>query len=148
MTLFPLSLCFATAEEKYPAQLYQSVAVRLLPFNATNIVQEDFQELEKNMELFCCSLQTDMRKRFILWRECEVKFVHAQVLRHTLFWKTVGKLTCELTSHVRRAVTFSSLGWKFLSRQYELLTTALCFHSTREIDAHVILSYFYSSKMS
>lgn len=27
----------------------------------TNIVQEDFQELERNMELFGCSLQTDMR---------------------------------------------------------------------------------------
>lgn len=128
--------------------MYQRVAVRLLSLNPTNIVQEDFQELEKNMELFCCSLQTDMRKRFIFWRECEVKFVHAQALRHTLFWKTVGKLTCELTSHVRRAARFSSLGWKFLSWQYELLTTALRFHSTREIDVHVILSYFYSDKMS
>ena len=51
-----------------PSVRYQGVAVCLLSFNAalhkTNIVQEDLQELEKNMELFLLfrSLQTDMRK--------------------------------------------------------------------------------------
>lgn len=149
----PLPFMFRNNRGKVPSPL---VTEGLLcgcshaALHKTNIVQEDFQELERNMELFGCSLQTDMRKRFIFWRECEVKFAHAQALRRTLFWKTVGESTCELTSHVMqaRAVTFSLLGWKFLSWQHELLTVALRFHSTRKIDACVILSYFYSSKMS
>lgn len=100
--------------------------------------------------MLCRSLQTDMRKRFIFWRECEVKFVHAQAVRCTLFWKTVGKLPYELTSHVMqmRAVTLSLLGWKFLLKQYELLSLALCFHNTRETDAQLILSEIHSNKMS
>lgn len=52
----PLPLCFATVEEKCSAQC--QVAVRLLSFNSAlrcvNIVQEDFQELGKNMDFLSC----------------------------------------------------------------------------------------------
>lgn len=108
------SVCYATTEEKYPSQCQVSVSCctsALILFGLTqNIVQDYFQELEYNMELFW-STQTDTRKRFMFWRECKVKFVHALVLQHT---NTHLWIYSACKASKARAITLSFLCWKFL----------------------------------
>lgn len=112
--LFSHSVCYTTTEEKYPSQCQVSVSCctsALILFGLTqNIVQDYFQELEYNMELFW-STQTDTRKRFMFWRECTVKFVHALVLQHTNTHLWIYSV-CKASK--ARAIALSFLCWKFL----------------------------------
>lgn len=112
--LFSHSVCYATTEEKYPSQcqvLVSCCTSALILFGLTqNIVQDYFQELEYNMQLFW-STQTDTRKRFMFWRECTVKFVHALVLQHT---NTHLWIYSACKASKARAITLSFLCWKFL----------------------------------
>lgn len=91
MSLSPVNLpptCLSTivCSKEHPAQCQVSEAVRLFLFKAasykTNIMQEAFQELEKNIK-FSCSLDPTIltqRGGFMFCRECEVTPVHEHAL--------------------------------------------------------------------
>lgn len=82
----PFQYILLQSSKEQPAHCQVSEAVRLFLFKAasykTNIVQEAFQELEKNIK-FSCSLDPTIltqRGGFMFCRECEVTPVHEHAL--------------------------------------------------------------------